>query len=78
MIFPYEAIPDGWRKGKTYSEDTKKLVHEKLSKSHKGLNLGKKWITNIITGENKYINQNDNVPDGWKYGCTIKNKTYDN
>lgn len=36
MIFPYEAIPDGWRKGKTYSEDTKKLVHENYQNRIKG------------------------------------------
>jgi len=71
MIFTTDKIPNGWIKGKTYSTKTKIILHEKLSKSHRGLNLGKVWITNIETGKNKYIEKNENVPNGWKYGCTI-------
>lgn len=71
MIFPTDIIPEGWIKGKTYSTKTKIILHEKLSKAHKGLNLGKVWITNIETGENKYIEKTEDVPIGWKYGCTM-------
>ena len=38
-------------------------------------NKGKIWITNIKTGENKYIEKTENIPNEWKKGLTRKCKS---
>lgn len=61
------------RIGTHLSDNTKKL----LSIVNTGSNnpsYGKHWITNGT--ENKYINKDDPIPDGWRYGRTLRKKVH--
>jgi hypothetical protein len=54
-----------WNKGKTHTEESK----QKIKDNHKG-SLGKKWINNGY--DNRYINNNENIPAGWIVGMKKK------
>lgn len=59
-----DLIPEGWRKGMTFSEEAKKKCAVKSK--------GKMWITN--GAESTMIIGSDPIPTGWKRGRTVKKK----
>jgi len=71
--------------GKKHSEETKQKISEakrgkKLSEDHKQKmsesRLGKQWITNGI--DNRMINQEEELPIGWRYGRMKPNTIVNN
>ena len=55
----------GWKHGEE--------VRKKISKANKGRKLDWIWITNGI--DNAKIKSEDSIPDGWKKGRTLSQKT---
>lgn len=63
---------DNWT-GKKHSEETKHkigLSNSIKQKGEKNSQFGSCWITNEV--ENKKINKNDIIPNGWKLGRVLK------
>jgi len=58
MIFPEDAIPDGWKLGRAISESQKTRVAS--------FRTGTVRITNGV--QNKYAKQSDPIPEGWRLG----------
>lgn len=64
MIKPEECIPEGFlpnRPPEYFSEHSKKLKNKEMICITNGCN-------------NKFVNKNEPIPDGWKRGSTIHNK----
>lgn len=68
-----ESYPQGQFKGKTHSEETKRIIGEKnsLRQSGKGNSqYGTMWITD--NKHNKKISKTSKIPTGWQKGRIIK------
>lgn len=62
-------------KGKTRSEEQKRKIGEANSKYQSGKGnsqYGTRWIYNEKLRENKKINKNSKLPDGWEYGRKLE------
>lgn len=60
--------------GRKHSEETKTKMSEQRKNTgygDKNSQFGTKWITD--GNENRKINKNDSLPNGWEYGRKIKN-----
>jgi hypothetical protein len=66
-VFDINEIPYGWISCKDFNE-------QKKDKSNPA--YGKMWITNPHTVENRYINKNENIPDGWIKGRNLSFRTF--
>lgn len=66
-VFNVNAIPEGWISCKDFDE-------QKKDKSHPA--YGKMWITNPQIMQNRYINKNEHIPDGWIKGRNLSFGTF--
>ena len=66
-VFNVNEIPEGWISCKDFTE-------QKKDKSNPA--YGKMWITNHQTMENRYINKNEPIPDGWVKGRNLSYGTF--
>lgn len=61
--------------GKTHSDETKRKIGEKNSKSQSGKRnsqYGTRWIHSLEEKRSTRINKNDSLPEGWMEGRKIK------
>lgn len=58
-VFKVDQIPNGWVSCKDFDE---------LRKDKSNPAYGKMWIYNTELGQNRYINKNDSIPNGWLKG----------
>lgn len=72
VLSEYYKENDNGFKGKSHSEETKKLLSDeaKLKTGNKNSQYGTCWITNGT--ESKKIYKGDNIPDGWFLGRKMK------
>lgn len=65
-------FPNGTFYGKTHSEETKQKMSEagKQRTGNKNSQFGTMWITNGV--ENRKIQKNEEIPDGWNKGRKLK------
>ena len=71
----YYENNEGSFKGKRHSKESKKKIGVANSKHQQGTGnsqYGTMWITNEL--ENKKVNRNSTIPDGWKKGRVLKKK----
>lgn len=66
-VFHINAIPEGWISCKEFDE-------QKKDKSNPA--YGKMWITNPDIMQNKYINKNEPIPNGWVKGRNLSYGTF--
>lgn len=66
-VFHKDEIPEGWITVKEYNE----IKHdETVNKNNPS--YGKMWIHSISLKQNRYIDKNDEIPEGWNKGRKMK------
>lgn len=81
MIWAYENIPEGWRRGSLYGKGIKRTQEtiDKIKKTKSTMNTtgennaryGIKWYHNIELEESRKFNEKFNIPEGWLRGRVL-------